>query len=111
MSSAISLRFKLIQDEREFVVDTEEGKSFVFFSLNLTREHPKESKRKRPAVGMEHMFFLFQDANKFRERSYGKTVSRLAKLNKGYCLYIQIYLCQGKAGNFSSNIGSFRNNL
>ena len=47
--------------------------------------------------------YLFQDANNFRERSSRKIVFRIAKSSRGYWLYIQIYLCQGKAEIFLLN--------
>mgnify|MGYP007020685307 CR=1 FL=1 len=124
-STAISFRFK-INSRWERVSGCCRRREIFFCSLSRTWGYPKENKRKHPEVSKGNMYgyrelyditmtlrwhYLLQDANNFRDQNSRKTVSRVAKLNRGYCLYIQIYLCQGKARNFSSKIGSFRNNL
>ena len=115
-STAISFRFK-INSRWERVSGCCRRREIFFCSLSRTWGYPKENKRKHPEVSRENMYgavrwhYLFQDGNNFRERSSRKTASRITKLNRGYSLYIQIYLCQGKVGSFPSKVCSFRNNI
>ena len=103
-STAISFRFK-IKSRWERVSGCCRRREIFFCSLSRTWGYPKENKKKTSRSkqgkyvripGAVRWHYLFQDGNNFREQSSRKTVSRITKLNRGYSLYIQIYLVKAK---------------
>ena len=119
-STAISFRFK-INSRWERVSGCCRRREIFFLFIKSHLRIPKRKQKKKTSRSKQVKYVLisgavwwhclFQDGNNFREQRSRKTVSRITKFNRGYSLYIQIYLCQGKVGNFPSKIGSFRNNI
>ena len=118
-STSISFRFKIKSRWERVSGCCRRGEKFFLFIksyLEIPKRKQKKTSRSKQGKyvwipGAVRWHYLFQDGNNFRERSSRKTVSSITKLNRGYSLYIQIYLCQGNVGNFPSKIGSFRNNI